>query len=483
MNRISTIVVVLVLLLAGTVSAQPGISDALDAYLQDQMGPQRLPGLAFVLVDADGTAQTASYGEARAGEPVTSDTRFAIASMTKAFTAAAVLQLVEEGLVDLDAPIQTYLPNFTTQQPDLAAQITVRHLLNQTSGLSDAGFNSLAAPPQDTLAAGVALLQDATHFAPPGTAFAYFNPNYDLAGRIIEVVSGQSYAAYMEEHIFTPLGMLHTAAYDDFARAREDGMAQGHILPFGVAVAWQENINLYGPAGGIVSTARDLGAFLAQFTTGESPILGGESLDLMLTTPRGIDSPYGMGWFVTTIPDGIAVYQHGGDIHSFHSDMVILRDEGTAYALLYNRQHFLSAFTSFPQIMNGVASILTGAQPAGGISAATIGIILGIIALISITSDSLRLLRSGVWARRTADYTVGRRMLGLISPFVPLAILLLLPSLSLLIMQRAVDYETLLAYLPDVIGPLLFGAAIGTLTAVVRMVVIARGAARGPRSG
>jgi len=186
-------------------SAQP-TTDALDEYLRAQVASQRVPGLAFVQVDKAGNVDIRTYGAGIAPQ-----TRFYIGSLSKAMTAVAVMQLVDAGLVNLDAPVRTYIPTFTTQDAAQAGRITVRHLLNQTSGLSDQGC---ARDDGETdLAALVAALASARHTAEPGSTFAYFNTNYDVLGRLIEVVTGQSYADYLRAKLFEPLGMPDALAH------------------------------------------------------------------------------------------------------------------------------------------------------------------------------------------------------------------------------------------------------------------------------
>ncbi|MEZ4616031.1 MAG: serine hydrolase domain-containing protein [Caldilineaceae bacterium] len=152
---------------AATVGAQPTVDGALvDRFITAQMAKQRVPGLALAVIEGEQVAYVKGYGSARSGQPVTPQTQFLIASLSKSFTAVAVLQLVEAGQVELDAPVQRYLPDFTLADPTVAAQITVRQLLNQISGLADAGFPEMRLPTPATLTDRMTQLQDARAVQP-----------------------------------------------------------------------------------------------------------------------------------------------------------------------------------------------------------------------------------------------------------------------------------------------------------------------------
>jgi len=155
---------------------------------------------------------------------VTPQTPFIIGSLSKSFTALAVLQLVEAGQVDLDAPVTKYLPWFRTADPTASAQITVRHLLHQDSGLPVyEGRRGLVDDDQaDTaLENGVRQLATVTLSHPAGQAFEYANENYTTLGLIVQAVSGHSYEEFIRTQIFAPLQMRHSAAALSDAAAQD----------------------------------------------------------------------------------------------------------------------------------------------------------------------------------------------------------------------------------------------------------------------
>ena len=149
--------------------------------------------MAVAVTRGPDVVHLAGFGTDRRGGPVTPSTPFRIASLSKSFTATAVLQLAEARRVDLDASVQRYLPGFATADPGTSARITVRHLLNQTSGIADTGFPAITAGEPD-LERRVASLRSARPVSEPGTEFHYSDPNYQVLARLIEVVTGEPWA-------------------------------------------------------------------------------------------------------------------------------------------------------------------------------------------------------------------------------------------------------------------------------------------------
>ena len=192
--------------MATTGSAEPapdsGSYDAIDAYIEGQMRRLKIPGVALAIVEGDRIVYRRGFGHARpGGEAPTPQTPFVLGSTTKSFTALAVMQLVEAGKIELDAPVQRYLPWFRVADPQASAQMTVRHLLNQTSGLPMLAGMSLLADLDDSPGAAerqARALSTLKLTRPVGAAFEYSNLNYNLLGLIVEAASGESYADYIQ---------------------------------------------------------------------------------------------------------------------------------------------------------------------------------------------------------------------------------------------------------------------------------------------
>jgi CubicO group peptidase (beta-lactamase class C family) len=213
--------------------------DAIDRYIEQGLKRLNVPGAAVAIVEGDQIVHQRGFGQARpGGTPPSPQTPFILGSITKSFTALAVMQLVEAGKVDLDAPVQRYLPWFRVADPQASAQMTVRQLLNQTSSLSSAsGWAPLAdfdkSPGAGERQARALATLELTR--PVGSAFEYSNMNYNLLGLIVEATSGESYAAYVQNHIFGPLDMRHS--YTTRSEAAQNGLAMGHRYWFAYPLA------------------------------------------------------------------------------------------------------------------------------------------------------------------------------------------------------------------------------------------------------
>ena len=189
-------------------------------------------------------------------------TPFFIGSLTKSFTALAIMQLVEAGQVELDTPVQHYLPWFRVADPQASAQITVRHLLNQTSSLPQLpgmiGLTNFSSRP-DEVERQVRDLSTLEISRPPGAKFEYCNVNFNILGLVIEAVSGETYAGYIQQHIFDPLGMSHS--YTSQAAARDDNLAIGSRYWFSLL---PNNLPRQRPlpSGQLIDSAEDMGRYL-----------------------------------------------------------------------------------------------------------------------------------------------------------------------------------------------------------------------------
>jgi CubicO group peptidase (beta-lactamase class C family) len=200
-------------------------AERIDEFVSQQVERHRIPGLALALVDDKQIFFMKGYGKADpTGRIVTPETPFLLASASKPLTAVAVMQLVEAGEVNLDAPVQRYIPEFTLADTSTSRQITVRHLLLHTSGLpvTACDMRRNAA----TLAEYVAELQTVELAAPVGARHIYCSGNYNVLGRIVETVSGQPFGEYIQEHLFTPLEMKQSFTSEHLAQ--QAGMAQGY---------------------------------------------------------------------------------------------------------------------------------------------------------------------------------------------------------------------------------------------------------------
>ena len=373
-------------------SAKPvfdsGSYEEIDAYIEKQLDALNIPGASLAIVEGDQIVHLRGFGRARpSGEAPTPQTPFVICSLTKSFTALAVMQLVEAGKIDLDAPVQRYLPWFTLPDPQAAAQtpalapersagasVTVRHLLNQTSGLSFASGSMVLANWDDSPDATEKQARELATFKPTrpvGSKFEYSNVNYNLLGLIIEAASGETYAGYIQNHIFTPLDMSHS--YTSQAAAKQNGLAVGHISWFGFPIAVPDLPQPRGslPSGQLISTTEDMAHYLiAQLNGGRYgnvQILSPEGIAEMHSpavdaTTMGVDMGYyGMGWFVQQTDQGVSLW-HDGTGPDYYSYMALLPDQNRGLVLLFNTNEFMINF-ALKFVGGGAASLLAGVQP------------------------------------------------------------------------------------------------------------------------
>jgi CubicO group peptidase (beta-lactamase class C family) len=317
---------------------------AIDAYVTEQVNRLGIPGLALGIVEGSQIAHLQGFGAADStGRAVTPQTPFNLGSLTKSFTALAVMQLVEAGQIDLDAPVQTYLPWFALADKDASARITVRHLLNNTSGISTKDGNRFW-PSQQGLEEMVRGLDKIQLTQPVGTTYQYCNINFMIAGLIVEVVSGQSYADYVTERIYKPLDMRHS--YASRAPALADGLAERYHYMFGQVFRDEGPMPpSFLPAGFLIASVEDMAhyaiAHLDDGRYGDTSILSPQGM-AELHTPavsQGGDRYYAMGWEVGTL-DGVSAIWHTGDDSRIHSVIILMPDRGSGVILLANATGF-----------------------------------------------------------------------------------------------------------------------------------------------
>jgi len=455
------------------------LDDRIDRFITTQMKTHHIPGLALAITHNNQVLHVKGYSTANNEGPVTAQTQFLMASVSKSFTAIAVMQLVEAGQINLDSPVQTYLPEFTVTDPAIAAKITIRHLLNQVSGLSDLGFPELQVSQAKTIRDRITSLSQARPVAFPGGQFHYFNPNYEVLARVVEVVSQQPFSAYLQTHIFTPLQMSRTfnatTSADAFQGATN--MAQGHLMAFGLPFAYPEMSGYLSGSSGIVSTAEDMANYLIfQSNSGqfkETTLLSESSVGLMHTPPKTIGSSYGMGW-VKGSDNGEPVIEHGGVLSTFSTDVVLLPKEKYGIALLYNI-YASPLIPALPQIKTGLIQLLKDGQPAaGGFSITLWGIAIALLMFIGVMLAIRSLLYLPQWRQAIRRIPLWRVWLGIGCTFLPAFFLLVLPWLFALVSDRFFGYVVLFRSMLDLMLWLSVCAVLGVVNGIARLILLAR---------
>jgi CubicO group peptidase (beta-lactamase class C family) len=355
-----TILAVLVVapLVAGAPVARAATSEDLatriEHAVQERMAASGVPSAAFVVVARSEPSVARGLGRATANRPVTGSTPFVLGSTSKSFTALAVMQLVDAGLVDLDAPVRHYVPELQLADGEPVDAITVRHLLQQTSGIpSAAGGPVLASAKDGTALDAVGELRGSRLAAAPGTLWQYSNVNYVLAGLVVERTSGMTYPQYVQRRIYTPLGM--TRSFTSIGPARDAGLADGHRYWFGRAVRSDPVVRPgLMAAGYLISTADDLGRYLRMYLDGGvaddgTRIVSAHGLRTMLEPgpaaqlgewAGGMTSRYAMGWFVGG-PWRQPTTFHPGNSPDTTAMITVIPERGLAVATLVGASHEL----------------------------------------------------------------------------------------------------------------------------------------------
>ncbi len=289
----------------------------MDQYIQDEMKRQHIPGLSLAMVQSGKVVAAQSYGLANLelNVPATPDTAYQIGSLTKQFTAAAIMMLAEEGKVKLDTLVAEYQEGL----PNIWSGVTVRHLLNHTSGIinftSHADFAEMQHSPTNRTEI-LALLADEPLEFTPGTSYAYSNTGYYLLGHVIESASSGTYADFLQTRIFQPLQMNATRVGDwqdiipnraSGYRWKEDKWSNAEYF----SLTWAFS------AGAIVSTALDLARWnIAQCNETFLPKNTWEQMWTPATLSDGSRTEYGFGWGIGE-HEGRHVLGHGGAAPGF----------------------------------------------------------------------------------------------------------------------------------------------------------------------
>ncbi len=444
---------------------------ALDSYVLAQMEKHALPGAALAVVQGDVVIYQKGYGKA-GSSPVTPQTKMMIGSQSKSFTALAVAQLIEAGKVELNASVQTYIPWFQVADEKASSKITVKNLLHHTSGLSEAGF-SVVLPDEATPEDAVRALSQAQLSKPVGTKFQYFNLNYSVLAYLVETVSGQSYASYLQEKIFTPLGMISTSA-DPSAAGDLD---RSYTRLFGFPVPMKQPVRVYGiGAGYIVSTAEDMARYAAAMNNGGE--LGSTRL-ISTETARILFTPwldgYAMGWMVAE--NGQKIF-HGGANETFGTDVNLYPKHDLAFVLMINEGHLVDHYLSIEQLTVGVEAILLGQTPPAvsqGWSVKILGWGIGalVLALLALNAWNFYRLFHG-WKERMSSLTPLKKGLDVAISFIIPTVILLIVFIQ---MQSFFGYRfnllTNLAQfrfsLPDIFILMLVGSVFDYIQGIIKV--------------
>ncbi len=307
--------------------------DAIAAGVMEQRG---VPSASVAVVQSGKLVYTHAYGRAHIDpdKAATSDIRYSIGSISKQFTAAAILLLQEEGKLELDDPVGKYVPGLTRGD-----DVTIRQILSHTSGYQDYWPEDYLMKPMEQPTTAQEIL-DRWAKKPldfePGTQWQYSNTNYVVAGLIVEKASGQKLMDFLEEHIFHPLQMRSVWDLDEAKLTQTDATPYIRFALGPLRQAPREGLGWLFAAGELAMTAHDLALWDESLIA--RSLLKPESYQEMFTEVKlkdGKGTHYGLGVFVGDL-DGRRDISHGGEVTGFVSDNEVLVDDGVALAVLTN---------------------------------------------------------------------------------------------------------------------------------------------------
>lgn len=327
--------------------------DEVDDYIKLRMEKEHLPGLSLAVIRDGKLVKIKGYGYADLELPVPAspETVYQVGSITKQFTAAAILLLVQDGQIQMDDRVSKYI----SETPETWKDITVRNLLTHTSGLPGEGIATTDKTmfadytQEEMLKSALAL----TPLSPPGTKYSYGNLEYDLLAIIIERVSGKSYGGFLQDRIFKPLGMTSTRVND--RQAIIPNRAQAYLWAGGSLQKCDPQVSptRYIGSGSLVSTVLDLAKWDAALYSDK--ILSSTTRKAMWTPARladGSATDYGFGWVISSVK-GHEDIHHNGAMNGFVGNISRFVDDRLTVIVLTNQ----SGLSNTERIATGVARL------------------------------------------------------------------------------------------------------------------------------
>lgn len=391
---------------------EQNVYDKIDTYLNKTTTLANFPAMSITIVDKSQTLLSQTYGECE-----NTETPFLLGSVSKSFTALCIMQLVEQGKIDLNANLSSYLPNATDGN-----KITILNLLNHTSGLGE----------HQNLTNYKIINKTGEH--------VYANVNYSLLGKVVEAVSNLSYEDYIQQNIFTPLKMNKSAA--TIEQAKSNGLIDSYENWFGFNIKTEpkypkdDSSWITTPAGYLSSSTTDLGKYLQMYLNGGQNIVSSESINKMFYSNVDVEASipykYGMGWTLINEPLSQPVLRHSGLVETGMSVICLIPESEIGFAIAINTNDYFVGKDMMDRIDWGVVLMLLGEEP-NQIgeneyivkhflydSIYFIVIIFSILPLVLISIYKKRLLKGKLWIKIA--------LLILLHLFIPI-FLLLLPRL------------------------------------------------------
>lgn len=374
------------------------MAETLNSVVSEQMQRWTVPGVTVGILK-DGKRSLHGWGvtNLETEQPVRPDTLFQIGSISKVFCTTLVMTLVDEGKLDLDAPVITYLPDLKLADPTAQNEVTLRQLLSHTSGIYGDFFDDFGWG-DDALQTSVGEFHTLRQWTPPGSSWAYCNVGFNLAGAIVEKILGQTFEQAMRERVFEPMGLDHSFYFAHEAIVYS--AAAGHTLvdPAGDEHQVARKYPLprcVNPAGGVISNVDDLLSFAQAHIdlgrVGDKQVLSEASAKAMQekqTSAANFADDWGIGWDIRWA-DGEKLVSHGGSTNGFQAHLTVIPSRGYAIAILTN---------------SGRGSALYGAVERWAL-ANDLGLNLPTPEQVTLSDEQLNAI-AGVYRQPQAEYTI-----------------------------------------------------------------------------
>lgn len=350
------------------ISAEQVTASKLENYIESYLEEYQVPGASVAIIHKGEVFYAQSWGVTGGNdESVTMETPFTIGSISKSLTGLAIIKLINENFIELDDPVQKHLPWFTLEDKQAASEMTVKHLLTQTSGLSTYTGLSLSdkeAKGFDAIKNNVKSLSNVKLTLPVGEKHQYSNANFLILGALIEEVTNQTYAEYMEQNVFLPLGMGNAAA--DHDSAYEKGYLNGYQSWFGIPKKSNVSYDNGGaPYGYISASAKDMIQYI-QFLSQHNfnHFLSEENRNLYTTshTQTGENRYYGLGIRISNPDSKEEMLWHSGSTPDSHAELFYLPQSDWGGVILTNKNHVLEEDGLY-YVKTGIINILNGKEP------------------------------------------------------------------------------------------------------------------------
>ncbi|WP_078410996.1 serine hydrolase domain-containing protein [Priestia abyssalis] len=338
-------------------------TNLMQEYMDEAIKEYQIPGASLAVIKDGEIIFQENWGIQSDGTPVTADTLFTLGSVSKPLTSLAILRLVDQGKIELDHAIDTYITSFTYNKNGFENNITIRHLLTHTSGISSyegLKIAELKLRGKDAINQAVKKLNDVRLNHEPGEVHQYSAANYLLLGSIIEKVTDQTFSDFMDSEILSSLDMNHTVS--NFATATSLGYQPGFQSWFGKPIKSKNVFDDSGvPYGYMASTSNDITKYI-NFLLEGGELLSDQYFDIYFSpqVERKDNMNYGLGWRISTEKND-EFFFHGGETPDSRAELFINLKKNYGFILLTNKNNFSEVMhTSY--IRDGIKTIIEDKQ-------------------------------------------------------------------------------------------------------------------------